>query len=64
VAVEALVHHLRGKPAQFARFGNLSPYIPRMPKTVKSLYQLQADTKAKAAKLGKEVPSLVKGYIS
>ncbi len=52
---EALVHHLRGKPAQFARFGGPPPYVPQMPKTVKSLYQLQEKTKAEAAKAAKTV---------
>lgn len=47
---EALVHQLRGKPAQFARFGGPSPYVPSMPKGVKSLYQLQENTKVELAK--------------
>ena len=41
--VEAsLVRHLRGKVATHARFGNIRPYIPTIPKEVTSLYDLQS----------------------
>ncbi|MSR65528.1 MAG: phytanoyl-CoA dioxygenase family protein [Verrucomicrobiae bacterium] len=59
VASESLVHHLRGEPARFARFGGPRPYVPLVRKQTKSLYQLQAETKAKAAAEGKKLPSLV-----
>ncbi len=48
-AIEAaLVRHLRGKPARHARFGGPPPYVPVIPASVTSLYDLQAKSKAKA----------------
>lgn len=52
VADEALSHHLTGKPAQFARFGGLAPYVPRIPKNVTSLYDLQSRSRDKSAVTG------------
>jgi ectoine hydroxylase-related dioxygenase (phytanoyl-CoA dioxygenase family) len=46
---ESHTHHLRGKPARFARFGGPPPYIPQLSPQTKSLYQLQAETKARMA---------------
>lgn len=37
---------LRGEVPQFGRFGSIPPYIPRLPRAVKSLYELQAESKA------------------
>ncbi len=51
VGSEVHARHLRGKPAQFARFGGPPPYVPRLPKVMKSLYHLQEETKAKAEQL-------------
>jgi ectoine hydroxylase-related dioxygenase (phytanoyl-CoA dioxygenase family) len=56
---ESFVHHLRGKPARFARFGGPPPFVPKISKKTKSLYQLQAETKAKVAEKGKKLPSVV-----
>lgn len=44
---EAHTCQLRGEPAPFARFGTVSPFIPRVTKTIRSIYQLQDDTKAR-----------------
>ncbi len=44
--LELMTHHLRGKPARFARFGGPPPMIPNMPLKPKSLYQLQERSKA------------------
>jgi phytanoyl-CoA hydroxylase len=55
---ESFVHHLRGEPARFARFGGPPPYVPRITKQTKSLYQLQAETKARVAEKGKKLPSV------
>lgn len=58
VVDESMTHHLRGRPARFARFGGPPPYVPRITKQTKSLYQLQAETKAKVAEKGRKLPSL------
>lgn len=44
---EAVDRPLRGRPAKFARFGGLRPLLPHVGGTIKSLYQLQEETKAR-----------------
>jgi hypothetical protein len=44
---EAVDRPLRGRPARFARFGGLRPLLPHVSGTIKSLYQLQEETKAR-----------------
>jgi hypothetical protein len=45
---ESKVRPIRGKPAKFARFGGPPPLIPNVGKYA-SLYELQAQAKAKGA---------------
>ena len=45
-ALEYTTHHLQGERARFARFAGPDPLIPRFTQ-VKSLYQLQAEAKAR-----------------
>ena len=42
---EHMMRPIRGKPAQFARFGNIAPLIPAVGNKYASLYELQQRTK-------------------
>ncbi|MCE9591123.1 MAG: phytanoyl-CoA dioxygenase family protein [Planctomycetes bacterium] len=46
-AQESHGHLIRGKPSRYARFAGPPPYIPNMDKRFTSLYQLQAENKAR-----------------
>jgi hypothetical protein len=44
-----MTHPIRGKAAQFARFGGIAPLIPQVGDNYASLYELQERTKQQAA---------------
>ena len=44
---ESKARQVRGNPASFARFGKISPMIPKLKGKISSLYDLQSQAKNK-----------------